>query len=103
MAVVGAGALCGLDYIGIIYLYWLLLLALGLLPGGVGFLGHAGKQRLQHGQQARRERLSQPTGGRKPPRTANTGQSATRQKYQAFLLLLRCTQSGWGCDRRLGR
>ena len=59
MAVVGAGALCGLDYIGIIYLYWLLLLALGLLPGGVGFLGHAGKQRLQHGQQARRERLSQ--------------------------------------------
>ena len=37
MAVGGAGALCGLDYIGIIYLYWLLLLTLGLLPGGVGF------------------------------------------------------------------
>ena len=55
----GAGALCGLDYTDIIYLYWLLLLALGLLPGGVGFLGHTGKQRLQHGQQARRERLSQ--------------------------------------------
>ena len=55
----GAGALCGLDYIVIIYLYWLLLLTLGLLPGGVGFLGHTGKQRLQHGQQARRERLSQ--------------------------------------------
>lgn len=40
---VGAGVLCGLDYIDIIYLYWLLLLTLGLLPGGVGFLGHTGK------------------------------------------------------------
>lgn len=38
----GVGALCGLDYI-VIYLYWLLLLTLGLLPGGVGFLGHTAK------------------------------------------------------------
>ena len=56
----GAGALCGLDYIDIIYLYWLLLLTLGLLPCGIGFFGHAIEQRLQHGQQAGRERLSQP-------------------------------------------
>ena len=46
--------------LGIIYMHWLLLLTLGLLPCGIGFFGHAIEQRLQHGQQAGRERLSQP-------------------------------------------